>query len=116
MPYKGVTGKGNTRDVLKLAMWNVNGIRSVLNKNAIHNFINQIQPDILCINETKINKELFDKNPIMIEGYSGYWNFCKVSAGYSGVAIFSKFLPISFSEDLDEAAYSQEGRVLTLEF
>lgn len=81
-------------------MWNVNGIRSVLNKNAIYNFINQYVPDILCINETKINQEQFDKGPIEIKGYSGYWNFCKVSAGYSGVAIFSKFLPLSIFEDL----------------
>lgn len=63
-PYKGIIGSGKTSERIKIAMWNVNGIRSVLNKNAIHNFINQYVPDILCINETKINKELFDKTPI----------------------------------------------------
>ena len=30
--------------------------------------------------------------------------------------MFSKFLPISIFEDLEEPAYSQEGRVITLEF
>jgi hypothetical protein len=107
VPYKGIIGNGKTSDRIKIAMWNVNGIRSVLNKNALSNFINQYVPDILCINETKINQELFDKSPIELKGYSGYWNFCKVSAGYSGVAIFSKFLPLSIFEDLEEVAYSQ---------
>jgi len=49
-------GNGRTSERIKIAMWNVNGIRSVLNKNALHNFINQFAPDILCINETKINQ------------------------------------------------------------
>jgi exodeoxyribonuclease III len=82
----------------------------------LHNFITKYSPDIFCVNETKINKELYDKTPIYIKGYNGYWNFCKCSAGYSGVAIFSKFLPIAITEDIDEPAYSQEGRVITLEF
>jgi hypothetical protein len=49
-PYKGILGSGKTSDRIKIAMWNVNGIRSVLNKNAIHNFIHQYIPDIICIN------------------------------------------------------------------
>ena len=75
-----------------------------------------MKPDILCINETKIDEKAFDQKPIEIEGYQGYWNFCKVSAGYSGVAVFSKVEPISVVEDLTEVGNSQEGRVLTLEY
>jgi exodeoxyribonuclease-3 len=56
------------------------------------------------------------KEVIRIEGYFDYWNFCKCSAGYSGVAVFSKFKPISIFEDLEEPEHSQEGRVLTLEY
>jgi hypothetical protein len=113
-PYRGILGTGRTSDRIRIAMWNVNGIRSVLNKKAFPEFVKQYVPDILCINETKINQEQFEKSPIEIHGYSGYWNFCKCSAGYSGVAIFSKYLPISIFEDLEEPAFSQEGRVLTL--
>ena len=31
-------------------MWNVNGIRSVLNKNVLYNFVSKYQPDIFCVN------------------------------------------------------------------
>lgn len=44
--------------------------------------------------------EVFKKDPIKLPGYYGYFNFCKCSAGYSGVAIFSKYLPIATIEDL----------------
>ena len=57
---------------------------------------------------------MFEKSPIKVEKYNAYWNFCKVSAGYSGVAVFSKYAPIASSEDLEEVKHSQEGRVLTL--
>ena len=63
--------------------------------------------DIICINETKINFEKFHKTPINIENYNGYWNFCKVSAGYSGVGVFSKYKPIRVIEDLPSALNSQ---------
>lgn len=58
-PYRGVLGSGKTSDRIKITMWNVNGIRSVLNKNALNNFVNSCNPDIICINETKINQESF---------------------------------------------------------
>jgi len=37
----------------------------------------------------------YKRKPVIISGYNGYWNFCKCSAGYSGIAVFSKFMPIS---------------------
>jgi exodeoxyribonuclease III len=114
--YRGVTGNGKTGSRLRLVMWNVNGIRSVLNKNAMRDLIDKYCPDFICINETKINAEIYAKEKIKLAGYNDYWNFCKCSAGYSGVAVFSRFRPLSIFEDLEEAAYSQEGRVLTLEY
>ena len=109
-------GSGKTPDQLFLSSWNVNGIRAVLNRKDLQEYLNKAKPDIICINETKIDEEAFNKAKIELEGYHGYWNFCKCSAGYSGVAIFSKYLPISLKEDLAESEHSQEGRVLTMEF
>jgi exodeoxyribonuclease III len=115
--FQGNLGTGKTPNCLRLTMWNVNGIRSVLNKNAMQKFIKDYEePDFICINETKIDAEGYAKERIKLPGYNDYWNFCKCSAGYSGVAVFTKFPPISRMEDLEEAAYSQEGRVLTLEY
>lgn len=35
-----------------------------MNKNALNNYLNKYLPDIFCVNETKINKESFDKSVI----------------------------------------------------
>ena len=51
----------------------------------------------MCINETKIDLSNFNKHQEVLsalEGYEQYWNFCKISSGYSGVAIFSKYKPL----------------------
>ena len=83
-------------------MWNVNGIRSVLSKYTMNDLIKNYRPDFICINETKINEEMYKKEKIKIPGYNGYWNFCKCSSGYSGVAVFTKIPPISIVEDLEK--------------
>ena len=88
----------------------------MLGKEDLQKYLKALKPDMICLNETKIDEKVYDTKPIELEGYHPYWNFCKSAAGYSGVAIFSKHLPISVVEDLPEAEHSQEGRVLTLEF
>ena len=42
---------------MKLATWNVNGIRSVLNKGALQEYVLESNPDILCLQETKAQQE-----------------------------------------------------------
>ncbi len=61
-----------------------------------------MKPDILCINEHKMDEKSYDLMPIKFWGYYGYWNFPKYSLGYSGVAIFSKYPAISMYEDLHD--------------
>lgn len=100
-------GNGKLPANVKISSWNVNGIRSVIDKGDLAKYLKSLNPDILCVNETKINEEAFDKKPPVIEGYNCYWNFCKISSGYSGVAIFSKVEPISVVEDLPQPDHSQ---------
>lgn len=116
LAHRWKLGDGKTPKKVTISSWNVNGIRSVLAKKDLQNYVTSKNPDMICINETKIDQAAYDSSPIQLEGYHPYWNFCKSSAGYSGVAIFSKHLPISVVEDLPEPEHSQEGRVLTLEF
>lgn len=84
-------------------MWNVNGIRSVLSKNKMNGLIEKYKPDFICINETKINGEYYlkEKNKLKIMGFHDYWNFCKCSAGYSGVAVYTKYAPKSIFNDIE---------------
>lgn len=100
---------------LKIFSWNVNGLRAVLRKNALQNFISEYQPDILCLQEIKAKPEQVDLN---IPGYKVFWNPAK-RAGYSGTATLVSSADLLAQDlirwDADNAAVS-EGRVLITEF
>lgn len=98
---------------MKLASWNVNGIRAVIKKNFAQ-FISAHQPDILCLQETKARAEQVDL-PLELAGYRTYWNAAE-KPGYSGTAIFSKYEPISTSYGIGIEEHDNEGRVITAEF
>jgi exodeoxyribonuclease-3 len=96
---------------MKLISWNVNGLRAVLNKGFMDFFMTE-QPDIFCLQETKMRPEQADIKP---EGYEAYWNSA-VRKGYSGTAVFARIKPNSVMMDLEQEEHGLEGRVLTLEY
>ena len=71
-----------------IATWNVNSVRTRLAQ--IINWINQVNPDILCLQETKVVDEDFPKKPFEELGYSVIVYGQK---SYNGVAIISKVQP-----------------------
>ncbi len=110
---------------MKLYSWNVNGIRAVINKGFFKSFIELEQPDVLCLQETKANK---DQVEINLPDYHEIWNSAD-KKGYSGTAIFSKTKPISvrygFSDEINTkykllddqyGDLTKEGRVISAEF
>ena len=99
---------------MKLTTWNVNGIRSVLNKGALQEYVLEAQPDVLCLQETKAQPEQVDLGMEFV-GYHAYWNSA-VKKGYSGTAIFTKEEPISVQYGLGIEEHDQEGRVITAEY
>jgi len=96
---------------MKLISWNVNGLRSCLNKGFMDFFLAE-QPDICCIQETKMQPGQAD---IMLEGYEMFWNSAE-KKGYSGTAIFSRLKPQSVMLDLEQPEHGTEGRIITLEY
>ena len=97
---------------MKFISWNVNGLRAVI-KKGFYDFANEYNPDILCLQEIKANKEQVD---LELSKYPyQYWNSA-VKKGYSGTAIFSKVEPISQIYGIGMEEHDQEGRVITLEF
>lgn len=96
---------------LKIMSWNVNGIRAVLQKDFLKS-INKINPDVLCLQETKAHPDQVDK--ILDEYPHHYWNSAK-KKGYSGTAIFSKIKPVSVTCGIGVLEHDTEGRVLTIE-
>lgn len=96
---------------MKLVSWNVNGIRAAI-KKGFEDFLTEVDPDILCLQEVKANREQVEWN---IEGYEDHWNSAE-KKGYSGVAVLTKNSPLSVSRGLGSEELDNEGRVLTLEF
>lgn len=100
---------------LKVLSWNVNGIRAAQRKGFLE-WLQSEKPDILCIQETKAEKEQLDDELLMPEGYSTFWNSSKRKKGYSGTAIFTKLQPSKVSFGLGDEEFDQEGRTLVAEF
>jgi exodeoxyribonuclease III len=109
----------------KICSWNVNGIRAVERKGLFQPFIKAINPDVICLQETKANKEQVE---VDLDGYHEYWNSAD-KKGYSGTAIFSKVKPINVIDGLPEDLIikynfsddsygnpNSEGRVMTAEY
>lgn len=71
---------------MRLFSWNVNGIRAVLRKGALQDFILSSRPDILCLQEIKATPSQVDYD---FPGYTVYWNSA-TRPGYSGTATLVK--------------------------
>lgn len=96
---------------MKILSWNVNGIRACVTKGFMDS-MQQVNPDIICIQETKSQDKQADLSSM---GYHEYWNSA-VKKGYSGTLILSKEEPLSFKKGIDIEKHDQEGRVITLEY
>lgn len=99
---------------LKLLSWNVNGIRAVA-KKGFHEWLNQANPDILCIQETKAWQEQLDESLTNIDGYHAYFAEA-YKKGYSGVAIYTKQKPLSIKKGIGIEEFDREGRILIAEY
>lgn len=97
---------------MKFISWNVNGLRAVIAKGGFIEYLEEVDADIFCLQEIKLQSGQIDLNP---EGYHVYWNYA-VKKGYSGTAILSKKEPLSVTYGLGIEEHDQEGRLITLEF
>ena len=84
-------------------------------KKGFVDWLRDESPDVICIQETKANKDQVDFDLIEELGYRTYW-FSAQKKGYSGVAIFSKQTPnhIEYGTGIDYMDF--EGRVLRIDF
>jgi len=107
---------------LKIYSWNVNGLRNVFDVagiNELQNFINDENPDILCIQETKVNRDLIVKkklDTLLIDKYASFWNTNIKCPGFSGVVVFTKYKPVKVIYGIGKENHDEESRVITLEF
>ena len=81
-------------------------------KKGFEDFFNEIDADIFCLQETKLQEGQIEFAP---EGYKCYWNYAE-KKGYSGTAIFTKCEPVIVTYGIGVEEHDHEGRVITLEF
>lgn len=99
---------------MEIYSWNVNGLRAAVRKNFLE-FIEDEDPDILAIQETKLQEEQIPEEVKNLSQYHQYWNFAE-KRGYSGVAVFTKQKPEKVEYTIGDADYDAEGRLLILYF
>ena len=110
---------------MKLASWNVNGIRAVHKKGLFVPFVEKFKPDFILLQETKAEQ---NQSEVDLPQYEEYWNSSTSRKGYSGTAIFTKEKPLAvllgLPEDLakkyklKDDGYGDpnaEGRIVALE-
>ena len=102
---------------MKIISWNVNGIRSVEKKGFL-SWLEQANPDVLCLNETKAEPGQLSPRLINPEAggkpYYSYWASAK-KKGYSGVVIYSKTEPLDV-RFMGTEQFDAEGRTLVADF
>lgn len=100
---------------MKIISWNVNGVRAAINKG-FTSFLEAEQPDIICLQEIKIDDNAREKANLSFSGYQTFWHGAK-RPGYSGTAVLVKagLDKIAVSNGVGADIYDDEGRVQTLE-
>ncbi len=99
---------------MKIISYNVNGIRSALEKG-LADWLKTEQPEVFCVQETKALQEQVDLSDLESMGYYSYW-FSAQKKGYSGVAIFSKIKAEHIVNGIGIDLYDSEGRTLRADF
>lgn len=99
---------------MRIISYNTNGIRAAF-KKGFTDWLKTDPADIICIQETKAQKEDADYAAIEALGFSTYW-FSAQKKGYSGVAVFTKIKPDSIEYGHKNEQSDFEGRVIRLDF
>jgi exodeoxyribonuclease-3 len=98
----------------KILCWNVNGIRAIW-KKGFQEWLLKEDPDILCLQETKAQPDQLTVEKMEDSHYKSYF-FSAEKKGYSGVAVFSKQVPLKVNVGFGNPSFDSEGRVLELEY
>lgn len=95
---------------MRIVSWNVAGLRACIRKG-FHESMNELNPDIICLQEVKATKEQVDLN---MPGYLSVWNSAK-KAGYSGTLILSRLPILDSICGFGVEAHEDEGRSITVD-
>lgn len=92
---------------MKIATYNVNSIRRRL--PIVLDWLNEHQPDVLCLQETKVQDDDFPVEDLRQAGYHASFRGMK---GYNGVATLTKREPERVIHGLHEGPDNEDVRIL----
>lgn len=93
---------------MKIATWNVNGIRARYSQ--FQEWIRSEQPDVVCLQEIKAS---LSQVPLEICEIEDYWCNWHGSGGYSGVALHVKKNSFRDKPEFSHPSFDRESRIVT---
>jgi exodeoxyribonuclease-3 len=99
---------------IKLASWNVNGVRAAEKKGFLTWFQNK-KYHIVGLQETKAEVGQLSPQLVHPKGYKSYWSSA-IKRGYSGTAVYTRMSPIFAETTFGDPFLDGEGRIVLLEF
>jgi exodeoxyribonuclease-3 len=94
---------------MKIATWNVNGIRA--RQAQVQEFIDREQPDVLCLQEIKA---ALDQLPVWLCELEGYWCYWHGGKGYSGVGLHVRKTGCPERPRFDHPEFDYEHRMVAV--
>jgi exodeoxyribonuclease-3 len=94
---------------VKIATWNVNGIRA--RQAQVQEFLEREQPDVLCLQEIKAS---IDQLPVWLCDIEGYWCYWHGGGGYSGVSLHVKRAAGAEKPVFEHPDFDYEHRIVTV--
>lgn len=82
---------------MKIVTWNINGIRTF--GGGIKQALDSLEADIICVQETKVTRDLLTERVAIVEGYTSYFSFSRGRSGYSGVATYCRNTATPFAAE-----------------
>jgi exodeoxyribonuclease-3 len=103
-----------SKNSIKILSWNVNGIRAAY-KKGILDWFKKVNPDILCLQETKAHPDQLVDELKNVKGYESYFSSAE-KKGYSGVVTYTKEKPLNVKNGIGIKKFDSEGRFIITEF
>ena len=95
---------------MKIATWNVNGIRA--RAAQVHEWAAREQPDVLCLQEIKAAPSQL---PPLLCDLDGYWCYWHGEKGYSGVALHVRQATFPDRPEFSHPPFDLENRVVAVQ-
>ena len=99
---------------MKIISWNTNGLRATAKQGFFMPLFGKYNPDVLCLQETKVEESQLPEEVRNIKGYYSYFSHSRERKGYSGVAIYTKEKPKEVFYGMGIKKLDTEGRLVCI--